>query len=407
MTEFPGPETHVYTPGELNLEAKRHIEAGFGRVWVQGEISNFSRPASGHQYFTLKDGQAQIRCALFKPHASKLSFIPNNGDEVLLRGQLSLYAPRGDYQLIADTVLSAGLGALHAEFERLKNTLALEGLFDEARKKALPAWPNTIAIVTSSSGAALRDIRQTLANRWPVATALLFPSLVQGQEAPAALIEALQRADSTPEVDLIILARGGGSLEDLWAFNDEALARVVAGLKKPIITGVGHETDTTIVDFVADQRAPTPTGAAVLATPDAQEVGSLLQRYEQRLMRAAGQLLNQQAQALDIQEQRLLRAHPAQLLSRADEEIQGLKRRLSLAASHLLERRQQSLAALARTLHGLSPLQVLERGYALVLDEHGQSIGASRPEIGCKINVITDLFNIDSRVIGITDRKSD
>lgn len=408
MTELPGPQTHVYTPSELNLEAKHHIEAGFGRVWVQGEISNLSKPASGHQYFTLKDGQAQIRCALFKPHASKLSFAPANGDEVLLRGQLSLYAPRGDYQLIADAVFSAGLGALHAQFERLKNALALEGLFDDARKQPLPAWPRTIAIVTSSSGAALRDIRHTLAKRWPVAQPLLFSSLVQGETAPAALIEALRRADSTPEVDVIILARGGGSLEDLWAFNNEALARAVAGLKTPIITGVGHETDTTIVDFVADRRAPTPTGAAVLATPDIREVESVFRGFESRLKQAAGHLLNQYAQQLDIQEQRLLRSHPAQLLTRANDALDGLRHRFSMATRRMLDQRQQNLAALARTLNGLSPLRVLERGYALALDDEGQAIGRkNKPTIGSHINVLTDLFEIRSEVMSIADRNKD
>lgn len=405
MIDLPGPETHVYTPSELNLEAKHHIEAGFGRVWVQGEISNLSKPASGHQYFTLKDGQAQVRCALFKAHAAKLTFAPANGDEVLLRGQLSLYAPRGDYQLIADAVLSAGLGALHAEFERLKNSLALEGLFDDARKQPLPAWPRTIAIVTSSSGAALRDIRHTLAKRWPVAKPLLFSSLVQGETAPSTLIEALKKADSTPYVDVIILARGGGSLEDLWAFNNEALARVVAGLKTPIITGVGHETDTTIVDFVADRRAPTPTGAAVLATPDILEVEAMLKGHETRLKQAAGRLFDQYAQQLDIQEQRLLRAHPVQLLNRANDAMAGLRHRFSLATQRMLDQRQQSLAALARTLNGLSPLRVLERGYALALDDEGQAIGRkNRPTIGNYINVLTDLFEIKSQVITIKER---
>lgn len=405
MIDLPGPETHIYTPSELNQEAKRHIEAGFGRVWIQGEISNLARPASGHLYFSLKDGQAQIRCALFKPQATKLSFEPANGDEVLVRGQLSLYAPRGDYQLIASDVLGAGLGALHAAFEALKAKLSAEGLFDPELKKPLPKWPQRIALVTSSSGAALRDIRQTLAKRWPIATTELYPSLVQGDQAPASLIKALLKADKVPDNDVIILARGGGSIEDLWAFNDESLARTVAALRLPVISGVGHETDTTIVDFVADLRAATPTAAAVLATPDEAELSQTLKGLAQTIERSMLRLLNQHGQSLDIMEQRLLRLHPIATLEKSGERLGELKRRLSLAAQHRLTHQTDRLSSLARTLNSLSPLAVLERGYAIVQDANGHSLNVKNPPIkGSIINVLLEEIEVISSVESVRPR---
>ncbi len=405
MIERPGPETHVYTPSELNQEAKRHIEAGFGRVWIQGEISNLARPASGHLYFSLKDGRAQIRCALFKAQASKLSFEPSNGDEVLVRGQLSLYAPRGDYQLIASDVLGAGLGALHAAFEALKKKLGAEGLFDPERKKPLPKWPKRIALVTSGSGAALRDIKQTLAKRWPIATTKLYPSLVQGDQAPESLIQALLEADRSPDNDLIILARGGGSIEDLWAFNDEALARTVASARLPVISGVGHETDTTIVDFVADCRAATPTAAAVLATPDGSEVSQTLSTLKQAIGRGMLRLLNQHGQSVDLMEHRLLRLHPMTTLERSEERLGELKKHLQLATDRRLNQHTDRLNAMARTLNSLSPLAVLERGYGIVQDANGQSLDAENPpEIASKINVLLDKIEVLSRVESVRPR---
>jgi len=408
MINQPGPATHIYTPSELNQEAKRHIEAGFGRIWIQGEISNLARPASGHLYFTLKDGRAQIRCALFKPQASKLSFQPANGDEVLVQGQLSLYAPRGDYQLIASDVLGAGLGALHAAFEALKAKLAEEGLFDPQLKKPLPKWPSQIAVVTSSSGAALRDIRQTLAKRWPSATVVLYSSLVQGEQAPASLIQALLDADSAPENDVIILARGGGSIEDLWAFNDESLARTVAGLQHPVVSGVGHETDTTIVDFVADHRAATPTAAAVLATPDGLELSQTLDGISQTLQRSMQRLLSQHAQSVDLMEQRLLRRHPMTTLERSAERLVELKRRLKLATDHRLKGQADRLASLARTLNSLSPLSALERGYAIVHDDQGHALKAKNPPTkGSKINILLNELEILSSVDSVRHRPAD
>lgn len=408
MIQAPGPDVPIYTPAQLNQEVKQHIEAGFGRVWVQGEISNLAQPASGHQYFSLKDGKAQIRCALFKPHAQKLSAQPGNGDEVLVRGQLSLYAPRGDYQLIADAVLGAGVGALHAEFERLKKQLSAEGLFDPAHKKPLPQWPRRIAVVTSASGAAIEDIRNTWARRWPVATLEVYPATVQGDQAPASIGAALQRADQDPQTDVIILARGGGSIEDLWAFNDEALARIVFALDRPMVTGVGHETDTTIVDFVADHRAATPTQAALVATPDAVEINRTLDQHLTRLAEGLQRLFNHKAQGLDLLGQRLSRVHPAKQLEDSQRRLNEHHRRLSLTLPMALERHQQGLQGLGRMLHQLSPLNVLERGYGIVQDSQGQAIDSNNPPIkGMDISILLSSFEVESKVESVRPRAPD
>lgn len=399
---MPGPETHVYSPSELNNEARRHIEAGFGRVWVQGEVSNLATPSSGHRYFTLKDGQGQLRCALFKNAGSKVSAAFRSGDEVLVQGQLSLYAPRGDYQLIASVVLNAGLGALHAEFERLKKQLEAEGLFDPRNKKPLPQWPMNIAVVTSSSGAALKDIQQTLARRWPMAKLILYPSSVQGQAAPEELIQAITEADKEPSNDLIILARGGGSLEDLWAFNDERLARVISAVSHPVVSGVGHETDTTIVDFVADCRAPTPTGAVVIATPDIVAVQDHVHKYQARLLRCLSQKLTLNAQMLDLLERRLRALHPEAVLTRAHERLDGLSHRMVLAYKRLVHSKTQAIESLARSLNGLSPLNVLQRGYAFATDEKDRTFDKDNPpKLGDLLRVRLSDFEIQSTVTDV------
>src|SRR6056297_2038274 len=250
----PGPETRVYQPVELNREVRVHLEAGFPRLWIAGEISNLARPASGHWYFTRKDERAQIRCALFRGQRENVVGDPQSGDQVLVRGRISLYEPRGDYQLIADALLPAGSGQLQQAFEALKRKLEAEGLFAQELKRALPPHPRTIAVVTSASGAAVRDILTTLARRWPMARVALNASPVQGEQAVPGLIKALDRIDADGSADVVILARGGGSIEDLWAFNDETLARTIAELPVPVVSGVGHETDFTIADFVADVR---------------------------------------------------------------------------------------------------------------------------------------------------------
>ena len=323
----PGPETRVYQPVELNREVRVHLEAGFPRLWVAGEVSNLARPASGHWYFTLKDGHAQLRCALFRGQRGNVTGQPGNGDQVLVRGRISLYEPRGDYQLIADAMLPAGAGALQQAFEALKNALHKEGLFDPALKRPLPAYPATIAVVTSPSGAAVRDIRTTLKRRWPAARVLVYGAPVQGEQAAAGLIAALDRVTRDARADVVLLARGGGSLEDLWAFNDEALARRMRAMPMPVVTGIGHETDFTIADFVADLRAATPTAAAEAATPDGPALRRQLAALSRRLGRAESRRLQHEWQRLDALDRRLAAGHPGRRIADARARLDALHRR--------------------------------------------------------------------------------
>ncbi|NDY94544.1 exodeoxyribonuclease VII large subunit [Wenzhouxiangella limi] len=419
----PGPETPVYSPSEINREVRTHLEAGFPRLWLRGEISNLARPASGHLYFSLKDARAQIRCALFRGNSAGLGFRPANGDEVLVRGRLSLYEPRGDYQLIADGLLAAGAGALQQAFEALKKKLEGEGLFAPERKQALPAWPRRIAVVTSPSGAAVRDILDVLARRWPLARVRVYASPVQGDAAAPGLRRALLAADRDGFADVVLLARGGGSIEDLWAFNDEALARTIAALETPLISGVGHETDFTIADFVADVRAPTPTAAAVAATPDGLElkrrvqvlsgqVATTMQRridglaqgldhLDRRLQsrhprrhieelarrldvarlqveRATSRVINTRLQHLNGLDRRLAAAAPARTIARLEQQRMSLNGRLRRAVDQQLERAQARLGTAGRALNAASPLNILERGYAVVRATDGTAL--TRPD---------------------------
>jgi exodeoxyribonuclease VII large subunit len=442
----PGPEARIYQPAELNQEVRLHLEAGFPRLWLAGEISNLARPGSGHLYFSLKDARAQIRCALFRGQLGNVEGRPENGDQVLVRGRLSLYEPRGDYQLIADAILPAGSGALQQAFEALKKKLEAEGLFDASRKRPLPGYPKTIAVVTSPTGAAIRDILATLRRRWPAATIELHPAQVQGAEAVPALLRALDRAAGSA-AEVLILARGGGSIEDLWAFNDEALARRIASLPIPVVSGVGHETDFTIADFVADLRAATPTAAAEAVTPDGPALRRRIEDLQSRLLRAQGRQMEHAWQRLDQSLRRLGAQHPERRLNDGKARLAGLQRRLrraieqrlaalnercrglaqrttainptrrvaesglrlqrarqrlERAASRDLDRHEQGLAAAARALHAVSPLAILGRGFALVEDEHGRLL--SRPEdfpSGREIHTRVRDFRVRSTVIEV------
>lgn len=422
MQTAPAPPagTHVYQPTELNREVRLHLEAGFARVWVQGEISNLARPASGHLYFSLKDDQAQIRCALFRGNV-RGPVRPANGQQVIAAGRISLFEPRGDYQLIVDHLLDAGAGALQQAFEALKKKLDAEGLFAPERKRALPAFPRRIVLVTSPSGAAVRDILHVLGRRWPLARIRIYPTLVQGSDAPPAIVRALEAAGRHAFGELVIVARGGGSLEDLWAFNTEPVARAVAACPVPVISAVGHETDFTIADFVADVRAPTPSAAAELAVPDAREQRTRLDQLERRLGRHTGDRLDRRVQLLDHLERRLRSQHPqrrlhdfAQRLDRAQQRLWRatpariehhhgnllqLHRRLRQNARHRIEQSQLRLTGLARALDSVSPLAVLGRGYAVIRGADGRALAdadAFRP--GLDINVLMHEFELDARV---------
>src|ERR1700747_477577 len=280
---LPTPTRDVYSVSRLNREVRVLLERGLGVLWVEGELSNLSQPPSGHWYFSLKDRDAQLRCAMYRLRNSLVGFTPRAGMQVLVRGRISLYEPRGEFQLIIEHLEEGGVGALRREFERLKNRLAAEGLFAPERKRALPRCPRRIGVITSPSGAALHDILKILARRFPPAAVLIYPAPVQGAAAVPALVAALATAGARAECDVLILARGGGSLEDLWAFNDERLARAIAASPLPVVSAVGHEIDFTIADFVADVRAPTPSAAAEVVVPDRAAWLESLRRMAERL----------------------------------------------------------------------------------------------------------------------------
>ncbi|SDN67434.1 exodeoxyribonuclease VII large subunit [Vreelandella arcis] len=404
---------------QLNQRAKQTLERDVGEVWVEGELSNVSRPASGHIYFTLKDDRAQIRCALFRQRARFVAAPMRDGDQVKLRGRVSLFEPRGDYQLIAEAVQAAGLGELLAAFERLKAQLDGEGVFANARP--LPFPPRKLLILSSATGAAIRDVLAVLQARWPLADVTLIPVPVQGAEAAPAMISALgllnRQARLDPERDVILITRGGGSLEDLWAFNNEHLARAIFHSRLPVMSAVGHEVDVTLADFAADLRAPTPSAAAERLVPDQHTLKRQLEHHENRLQRAMqarlerdsqrldtlraklrhpGEQLNRQRQHLTALNQRLSRAmqqtltqqkaHTEQLAKRLasqdmarlhrteKDRVSQLQRRLGTAMQRQLESRQARLTSAARELNAVSPLAVLGRGYAIAQDEQGQVV---------------------------------
>jgi exodeoxyribonuclease VII large subunit len=416
-TSLPArPERDVYSVSRLNREVRVLLERGFGSLWLEAELSNFSRPSSGHWYFSLKDATAQVRCAMFRQRNMLCTFTARDGQKVLVRARIGLYEPRGEYQLIVDHMEDAGLGALKRQFEELSAKLAAEGLFAAERKRPLPGLPKRIGIVTSPTGAAVRDILHVLARRFPAAAVLVYPVPVQGAQAAAEIIAALQTAGRRAECDVLILARGGGSLEDLWAFNDERLARAIVASPIPVITGIGHEIDFTIADFAADVRAPTPSAAAELAVPDAEEwrnafaqLGARLQRcvrrrleeHAERLRWLTGRAalaspaarLSARAQRLDELEQCLVRAvrrrllehrerlrwlagraalvSPANRLGQQLLRLGNLEQQLHRAMRLALDSRQKKLLPLARTLNAVSPLATLDRGYAIVSGEDG------------------------------------
>jgi exodeoxyribonuclease VII large subunit len=360
------PARTVYSVTQLNREARSLLETGLGALWVQGEISNLARPASGHWYFSLKDRDAQVRCAMFRQRNVLARFTPREGQQVVAYARVSLYEPRGDYQLLVELLEDAGLGALQRAFDELKARLAAEGLFALERKRPLPAAPRRVGIITSPTGAAIRDIVQVLRRRCPAIEILIYPAPVQGDAAPAALIRALELAGARAEVDVLILARGGGSLEDLWAFNDERLARAIIASPIPVVTGIGHEIDFTIADFVADLRAPTPSAAAQLVAPDAavwrQRLGQLLARFAAAARRA----LRAEQMRLDTLGRRLQQAHPgARLLTHA-QRLDELEARLRLALRARLAAATGQLESAARALQAVSPLATIDRGFAVL-----------------------------------------
>jgi exodeoxyribonuclease VII large subunit len=361
----------VYTVARLNNEARQLLESGLPALWVEAEISNFSAPASGHWYFTLKDRDAQIRCAMFRNRNSLVGFRPRDGQQLMVRGRVSLYEPRGDYQLIAEAMEDAGEGALRREFERLKTKLAEEGLFAAELKRPLPSMPRRIAVVTSPTGAAVRDVLHILARRFPPADVLVFPTAVQGAAATASIVAAIDSVSTRGDCDVLIVARGGGSIEDLWCFNDERVARAIRRCSIPVVTGIGHEIDFTIADFAADVRAPTPSGAAELVVPERRTLLAGLVNAETRLQRAMQRLMTRAGERSQSLLQRLHRAHPGNRLRQQAQRLDELDLRLRRAWEFSLTRARQRLLLAQRGLDAISPLATIERGFAIVTGPDG------------------------------------
>ena len=384
-------ERQVFSPSTLVREARELLEGHFPLLWVEGELSNFSRPASGHFYFSLKDSQAQIRCAMFKPKSTFLRFRPADGMRVLARARVGLYEARGEFQLIVEHMEEAGEGALLRLLQELKTRLAAEGLFETSLKRALPRAPRLIGVLTSPTGAAIRDVLSVIARRYPLVEIEILPVPVQGRDAAATIVAMVTAASSAGRHDVLLLTRGGGSLEDLWSFNDEALARAIRASAIPIVSAIGHEIDFTIADFVADLRAATPSAAAELLVPDILAIHAALRLQQQQLeqsmrrqVTAAAQRvdrvyarlraqhpsirLRSGAQKLDQLHARLWRQRPLAALARRREQLDRLRRNLRSYLSASAHRRAAKLDALSRALHAISPLATLQRGYTILLD---------------------------------------
>ncbi|MGP6488654.1 exodeoxyribonuclease VII large subunit [Duffyella gerundensis] len=324
----PLPNANIFTVSRLNTTVRKLLEMEMGQIWLSAEISNFSQPSSGHWYFTLKDDGAQVRCAMFRNSNRRVTFRPQNGQQVLVRATITLYEPRGDYQLIAESMQPAGDGLLQQQFEQLKMRLAAEGLFEQMHKQPLPDPAQQVGVITSSTGAALHDVLRVLHRRDPSLPVIIYPTPVQGQDAPAAIVRAIEIANQRAECDVLIVGRGGGSLEDLWSFNDERVARAIFASRIPIVSAVGHETDVTIADFVADLRAPTPSAAAELVSRNQIELLRQLQSQQQRMEMAMDYYLAQQQRAWSRLHHRLQQQHPQLRLARQQTTLFRLQRRL-------------------------------------------------------------------------------
>ncbi len=443
---FQDTRPRALSVSELNHQARHLLESSFMQVWVEGELSGFSRPSSGHWYFSLKDRKCQVRCAMFRGANQRVRTPPREGDQVRIRGKVTLYENRGDFQIIVEHLEPAGLGELQLAYEQLKQKLQAEGLFDPARKKPLPTTPRHIGVVTSPTGAAIHDILTVLARRCPAIPVTLYPTAVQGKAATADIVQAIERAQAHGVADVLIVGRGGGSLEDLWCFNEEAVARALASCRIPTVSAVGHEVDVTIADFVADLRAPTPSAAAEKISPDQQHWLRRINEQQLRLAQAAQRVirrmgtqvehlsarlrdprreLQEKAQRMDELElrlnkimgqrlerlrvrsnhagQRLAMQSPMRQLASSSEALNRARERLGAAFELHLKRRRDQLEHAAQTLHVVSPLATLGRGYAIVRDPENQIIrDASGLKPGERINARVARADISAEVVSVT-----
>lgn len=361
MEQIPMALDEVYSVSDLNSEVKWLLDTQFGSVWVEGEISNLMRARTGHMYFSLKDSRSQLRCAMFRNDNRRVQFTPADGQKVLVRGRLGIYEQRGDYQLIADKMTEVGLGALQQQFEATKKRLHAEGLFDDSHKQPLPQFPKRIGLVTSPTGAALQDALNVLRRRFRCAELIVYPVTVQGKQAAPSIAKMLQIANTRDECDVLMLMRGGGSLEDLWAFNEEPVARAIFASSLPIICGVGHEIDFTIADLVADVRAPTPSAAAELVSPDQNELLQTLTALHRRMLRTFRQSAEDNVHVLQQLVRRLANQHPSQRLQQRAQRCDELDLRLQRTMQVSVSRAQSNLSNLQLRLRNLSPQREITR----------------------------------------------
>lgn len=440
---------NILSVSQLNREAKYLLESAFPLIWVEGEISNLAQPGSGHIYFSLKDEKAQVRCAMFRNRNMRIKFKPHNGQKVMIQARVSLFEGRGEFQLIAEQMQEAGLGDLHKRFEQLKQNLESEGLFSLERKKAIPEYPESIGVITSPTGAAIRDILSVLKRRYPLARVLIYPTLVQGETAAAEICKAIVKADTDKKSDLLIITRGGGSIEDLWSFNEEIVARKVFTCQTPIVSGVGHEIDFTICDFVADLRAPTPSAAAELVTPDINElaykidklelkarqiIGTSLKSLQSKLHLAAQKLEQQKPsnkiennkrhiehirqklehmisfkisgyqQSVALAEEKVKNNSPQIKIANLQTKINTLQSRLNITVKNNIEFKQQKIESLARNLNAVSPLQTISRGYSVLesTDKHVVT-SISQVNTGDVITAKVSDGTLECQVLGVSE----
>ena len=395
-------ETKVFSVKEINRLVRELLEQSFPSFWITGEISNFISASSGHWYFSLKDEEAQVRCTMFKNKNMAAEWIPKNGEKIEAKCLIGLYEARGEYQLNIEQIRHAGAGLLSEAFNQLKEKLLKEGLFEVSRKKSIPQFPRSIGVITSPTGAAIEDILITLKRRSPHIPIIIYPSLVQGKEAPLAIVRAIETANAREECDVLILARGGGSIEDLWAFNEEIVARAIVASKIPTITGVGHETDSTIADFVSDLRAPTPTGAAELVTSHTFELIKTIQVYKNQLNKLMAGLIRELVQKIDYLEKRLV--SPRQQIQRQKEQIYQYIQRINQSMKNVVIQYRLHIDKLKLNLDHLSPHAVLSRGYSIITDVDGQIVNnVTQLKLDDKIHIQLNHGQADANISDLKD----
>jgi exodeoxyribonuclease VII large subunit len=397
-------EAKVFSVKEINRLVRELLEQSFPSFWITGEISNFISAPSGHWYFSLKDEEAQVRCTMFKNKNMAAEWIPKNGEKIEAKCLIGLYEARGEYQLNIEQIRHAGAGLLSEAFNQLKEKLLKEGLFEVLRKKPIPQLPKSIGVITSPTGAAIEDILITLKRRSPHIPIIIYPSLVQGKEAPLAIVRAIETANARGECDVLILARGGGSIEDLWAFNEEIVARAIVASKIPTITGVGHETDSTIADFVSDLRAPTPTGAAELVTSHTFELIKTIQAYKNQLNKLMAGLIREVVQKIDYLEKRLV--SPRQQIQRQKEQIYQYIQRINQSMKNVVIQYRLHIDKLKLNLDHLSPHAVLSRGYSIITDVDGQIVNnVTQLKLDDKIHIQLNHGQADANISDLKDKE--